>query len=174
MQPDNDQGFALLNLDPARPLTVLLPAPAALTWRSAEVDDGPAIAEIRALVLRASLERLGRYDDVRVRERFLTAYEPDHTLVLQGSTGPVGSIAVRPSADGTWIEHFYLHPSQQGRGLGSLVMHALTHAADAEAMTLRLNVLQRSDARRLYERHDFVLDHEDQIDVYLQRLPKVR
>ena len=174
MQPDKSQGLVLLNLDRTRPSTVPLPAPGSLKWRSAELGDGPAIAEIRALALRASLERLGRYDEVRVRERFLTAFEPGHTLVLLRSAELVGSIAVRPSADGTWIEHFYLHPAHQGRGLGSLVMSALTSAADIEAITLRLNVLQRSDARRLYERHGFLLDHEDQLDVYLRRPPSNR
>lgn len=171
MHPDKSQGSALLNLDPSRPSTVRLPAPAPLAWRSARVDDGPAIAEIRALVLQASLERLGRYDEVRVRKRFLASFAPGHTLVLQRSTELVGSIAVRPAADGAWIEHFYLHSAFQGRGLGSLVMNSLTSAADAAASTLRLNVLQFSDARRLYERHGFSLDHEDSVDVYLRRLP---
>lgn len=50
-------------------------------------------------------------------------------------------------------------------------MKALTSAADADAMTLRLNVLQFSDVRRMHEHHGFTLDREDQIDVYLQRPP---
>lgn len=152
-------------------MNIRLPAPAALTWRSARVDDGPAIAELRALVLRDSLQRLDRYDGARVRERFLSSFVPDHTRVLQRSPDVVGSIALRPASDGTWVEHFYLHPRLQDQGLGSLLITALTRVADADTMTLRLNVLQLSDARRLYERHGFTLDREDQIDVYLQRWP---
>ena len=45
---------------------VHLPAPTPLAWTPARAEDGPHIAELRAEVLRASLERLGRYDDVRV------------------------------------------------------------------------------------------------------------
>lgn len=96
-------------------MNIRLPAPAALTWRSSRVDDGPAIAELRALVLRESLQRLGRYDEVRVRERFLAAFVPDITRVLQRSTDVVGSLALRGTFDGTWIEHFYLHPGCRTR-----------------------------------------------------------
>ena len=35
----------------------------------------------------------------------------------------------------------------------------------------RLNVLRGSPARHLYERHGFVLDHEDLVDVYLEAPP---
>jgi hypothetical protein len=36
--------------------------------------DAPWIAELRAVVLRADLERLGRFDSIRVRQRFLAAF----------------------------------------------------------------------------------------------------
>lgn len=40
--------------------------------------------------------------------------------------------------------------------------------ADANpSKPISLNVLQGSPARRLYERHGFVLDSEDPVDVYL-------
>jgi len=152
---------------------VHLPAPHPLAWSIASSDDGPAIAELRADVLRAALQRLGRYDDGRVRERFLSAFVPHHTRVLRAREGVVGAIALRPAPEGTWIEHFYLDEGLQGHGLGSAVLQAITSTADATATTLRLNVLQRSDARRLYERHGFTLDHEDSVDVYLHRPPRV-
>ena len=150
-------------------MNIRLPAPAPLAWSSAFSDDGVGIAELRAVVLRPSLERLGRYDAVRVREYFLSAFVPAHTRVLRAPEGVVGSIALRGAVDGTWIEHLYLHPRLQGQGLGTAVLTAVTASADVTGTTLRLNVLQGSDARRLYERHGFTLDHEDTVDVYLRR-----
>lgn len=38
-------------------------------------------------------------------------------------------------------------------------------------MTVGLNVLQGSAARRLYERHGFVVEAQDPIDVFMMRLP---
>jgi hypothetical protein len=34
-----------------------------------------------------------------------------------------------------------------------------------------LNVLQGSGARRLYERHGFVVESEDEVDVFMKRVP---
>ena len=150
---------------------VHLPAPAPFIWSTARPEDGPAIAELRADVLRPSLEQLGRYDEVRVRQYFLSAFVPEHTYVLRTTQGVAGTIALRATQAGTWIEHFYLHRTLQGRGLGTAMLQAITIAADDTATTLRLNVLQGSDARRLYERHGFVLDREDPVDVYLHRPP---
>jgi hypothetical protein len=52
---------------------------------AAAPEDAAWMAELRAVVMRPDLERLGRWDPVRVRQRFLTAYAPEHTSVLQGS-----------------------------------------------------------------------------------------
>lgn len=38
-------------------------------------------------------------------------------------------------------------------------------------MAVRLNVLQGSAARRLYERHGFTPEREDPVDVFLVRKP---
>jgi GNAT superfamily N-acetyltransferase len=78
----------------------------------------------------------------------------------------IGCLALRPDGDVIWLEHFYLAPAWQGRGIGDALLRRIT----AEAGTLRLNVLQGSPARRLYERHGFVVDTEDEIDVYMSRL----
>ncbi|CAM5466383.1 hypothetical protein SVIOM342S_05941 [Streptomyces violaceorubidus] len=40
--------------------------------RSASAADVEAVAELRAMVLRADLERLGRYDGQRVRQRVVS------------------------------------------------------------------------------------------------------
>ncbi len=148
-----------------------LPSDPPATWGPARTEDGAAIAELRAVVLRPSLERLDRYDDVRVRQRFLSSWSPERTRVLAGPDGTVGSLALRPADDGVWLEHFYLDPSLQGRGLGTRVLRAVTGQADRTGTVLRLDVLRGSDARRLYERHGFVLDHEDAVDVFLRRDP---
>jgi GNAT superfamily N-acetyltransferase len=140
-------------------------------WRPARAADGPALAELRATVLRPSLERLGRYDETRVRERFLAGFAPENTHVLAGGE-VLGSIALRPADDGCWVEHFYLAPAAQGGGLGTSVLTGVVAAADAAGTVLRLDVLQRSDARRLYERHGFVHEREDAVDVWMRRDPR--
>jgi GNAT superfamily N-acetyltransferase len=130
--------------------------------------DAPWIADLRAVVLRADLERLGRFDPVRVRQRFLSAFEPALTRVVLVDGREAGSIAVRPDANTLWIEHFYLAADVQGRGVGSLVLRRQL-ADHAGRHPFRLNVLQGSRARALYERNGFIVEAEDSVDVYMVR-----
>ncbi|WP_104110515.1 GNAT family N-acetyltransferase [Arthrobacter sp. N199823] len=140
----------------------------ALTWnfRASDSSDAHWMAELRAEVMRADLERLGRYDAIRVRQRFLDAFLPEYTQVIVANGQDIGLVALRPEADAVWLEHFYIAPDYQGLGIGREV---LARIMQEEHFTkpLRLNVLQGSPARRLYERHGFTLDHEDSVDVYL-------
>ncbi|MFE9728387.1 GNAT family N-acetyltransferase [Streptomyces sp. NPDC005794] len=143
----------------------------AWSLRPAAPDDIEAMAEIRAVVMRPDLERLGRYDEHRVRQRLRDAYAPEHTSVVEVDGAVAGCVALRPSGDGWCLEHFYLTPELQGRGIGTAVLTRLLARTDADGLPVRLNVLQGSAARRLYERHGFVLEREDAVDVFMVRAP---
>ncbi|GAB2650334.1 GNAT family N-acetyltransferase [Kribbella swartbergensis] len=140
--------------------------------RAAVAEDVGAIAELRAVVMRADLERLGRFDEHRVRQRFRDAFSPQYTSVIEAGGEFAGCVSVRAAEDGQWLEHFYLAPGFQGRGLGTAVLRTLLRQLDADGVTVRLNVLQGSAARRLYERHGFAVEEQDAIDVFMVRKPE--
>ncbi|MFH8484403.1 GNAT family N-acetyltransferase [Streptomyces longisporoflavus] len=149
-------------------------APAPLTgWalRAADSADLETIAELRAIVMRPDLERLGRFDEHRVRQRLRDAYAPGHTKVIVADGAFAGCVALRPAEDGQWLEHFYLDPALQGRGLGSAVLRELLGRTDSDGAVVRLNVLRGSPARRLYARHGFTVESEDPVDVFMVRRP---
>jgi GNAT superfamily N-acetyltransferase len=127
------------------------------------------IAELRATVMRPDLERLGRYDEHRVRQRLREAFSPRHTSVILADGAFAGCVALRPADDGQWLEHFYLDPALQGRGLGSAVLRSLLARTDADGALVRLNVLRGSAAQRLYERHGFSVENADPVDVFMVR-----
>ncbi|MET7336889.1 GNAT family N-acetyltransferase [Nonomuraea sp. NPDC005650] len=143
------------------------------TWtlRRAEPEDVEPIAELRATVLRVDLLRLGRYDEHRVRQRFRDSFSRDHTSIIEAGGGFAGCVTLRPAEDGWCLEHFYLAQELQGHGLGSAVLRDLLGQTDAESATVRLNVLQGSAARRLYERHGFTVETQDPVDVFMVRPP---
>ncbi len=144
----------------------------AWSLRPATTADLEPVAELRAEVMRPDLERLGRYDEHRVRQRLRDGFSPAHTsIVLLGPDRAfAGSVTVRPADQGgRLLEHFYLHPRHQGQGLGTAVLRHLLADADTAGEPVRLDVLQGSPARRLYERHGFRLEREDEIDVFLLR-----
>ena len=142
-----------------------------LTWtlRPATPDDVEPVAELRAVVMRPDLERLGRFDEHRVRQRFRDAFVAEQLSVIVVEGRFAGCVALRPAEDGHWLEHFFVDPGLQGRGLGSAVLRTLLARTDADGGTVRLNVLQGSQARRLYERHGFTTESEDPVDVFMVR-----
>lgn len=73
--------------------------------------------------------------------------------LIERSGMTAGFIAFRSG----WIDHLYVHPDQQGCGIGS----ALLALAQAAERTLRLWTFQcNSRARRFYEQHGFRIEQE--------------
>ncbi|MDO6145152.1 GNAT family N-acetyltransferase [Paenarthrobacter aurescens] len=144
----------------------LVPMSVDFVLRPTVATDAAWIAELRAVVMRPDLERLQRFDPVRVRERFLNGFQPEHTYIIHSDGVDAGVIAVRPEPDSRWIEHFYVAPAHQGKGLGSAVLRHVM-SASVDERPFRLNVLQGSPARNLYERHGFVVESEDPVDVFM-------
>ncbi|WP_406353067.1 GNAT family N-acetyltransferase [Streptomyces sp. NBC_00658] len=145
----------------------------AWTLRVAEPVDVDVIAELRATVMRPDLERLRRFDECRVRQRLRDSFSARYTSVVVADGVFAGCVTLRPGEGdgGLWLEHFYLDPRFQGRGLGSAVLRTLLDRVDAERVTVRLNVLRGSAAQRLYRRHGFTVETQDPVDVFMVRPP---
>jgi GNAT superfamily N-acetyltransferase len=100
--------------------------------------------------------------------RLLSAFDPALTTIVLVEGREAGCIAVRPDAGSLWIQHFYLAPDVQGGGVGSAVLRRQL-ADHGRERTFRLNVLQGSRARALYERNGFIVEHQDAVDVFMVR-----
>ncbi len=146
---------------------------AGLSWafEPAAAADLEALVALRIEAMRASLERIGRFDPQRARERFSDTFEPACTrhVVLGGQR--VGFVVVKAEAGGLRLDHLYIRPSSQGRGLGAAVLHTVCDDAGRQDLPLRLTALRGSDANRFYQRHGFVPDGESQWDLHYLRLP---
>ncbi len=75
--------------------------------RQASTSDVEAVAELRAAVLRADLERLGRYDEQRVRQRLRDGFDPAHTWVIEVAGMFAGCVALRPAEDAHWLGYAF-------------------------------------------------------------------
>ncbi|MFB7842581.1 GNAT family N-acetyltransferase [Microbacterium sp. NPDC056052] len=138
--------------------------------RAAYPDDVEVVAALKERVLRRDLEPLVGWDPDRSRARVVEHFSPEHTRMILLDGEVAGTITLRPDGDESWLEMFYLDEQHQGRGIGSAVLRAVLVEVPAER-PLRLQVLVGSAARRLYERHGFVAEHDDGIDVWMRRAP---
>ena len=138
----------------------------------ANAGDFERLLALRLVALRESLERLDRFDPARARARarFSAEYEPEHMRLIEVEGALAGCVSLKPDGEaGFTVEHLYLHPEHQGRGLGGAVMRALLDEADAAGKPVRLGVLRQSDANRFYQRYGFAETHRDAFDNYYLR-----
>lgn len=132
--------------------------------------DFDALADFRVAAMRASLEHLGRFDPVRARERLRSSFYPEHTRRIVHNEIDVGFYTFRPVAEeGLRLEHFYVHPDFQNRGLGGQVLAKLLAVADAQNLPVHVGALRDSPSNRFYLRHGFTQIAESEWDITYRR-----
>ena len=139
--------------------------------RPARAIDGTALAEIRAEAMRPSLEAIGRFDPSRVRTRFLDGFAPQCTREIVVDGARVGFVVVRPVDDHLLLDHLYVTPDSQGRGLGSAVLRAVIAEAQAAKKVLRVGALKHSASNAFYVKHGFRLERVAEWDNYYALSP---
>ncbi|MBT9457419.1 MAG: GNAT family N-acetyltransferase [Burkholderiaceae bacterium] len=140
-----------------------------LSFASAHATDFEALLALRITAMRESLERIGRFDPARARERFAAGFAPEHTrhILLDGER--VGFVVVTPQADALLLDHFYIAPGAQGQGIGAAVLLEVFAQADAAALPVRVGALRDSASNRFYLRHGFELVERAEFDNYYVR-----
>jgi len=142
-----------------------------LTFASTDSSDTNVLVDIRIAAMRESLERIGRFDPQRARERFLASFDPSLCRFIVADGVRVGFILIRPQEDHWLLDHFYILPNHQGKGIGAAVLHDVFKDADARHMEIRVGALRGSDSNRFYQRHGFVPTAEAKWDIYYVRKP---
>jgi len=140
-----------------------------LSFAPATKSDAEQLVALRIAAMRESLERIGRFDPQRARERFLESFDPAVTRHILQDGQRVGFVVARPHADYLFLNHLYIMPGFQGRGIGAWTLQAVFAEADALGLPVKVGALRGSDSNRFYHRHGFVLTLEDEFDRYYVR-----
>jgi GNAT superfamily N-acetyltransferase len=143
--------------------------PIAFTLAAARPEDFDALAALRIEAMRESLERIGRFDPVRARERLHSGFAPQHTRHIVVDGRRVGFVAVKPLVGELLLDHLYVKPDAQGRGIGASVLAHVLAEADAVALPVRVGALRGSAANRFYARHGFRLTERGEFDNHYVR-----
>lgn len=142
-----------------------------VTFTGVNEADFDELAELRIAAMRPSLERVGRFNPERARERLRNSFHPEHTEFVNFDGHRSGFYTFRPTSDAFHLDHLYIAPSCQSQGIGSYVIRYLLARSDALHLPVHLGALRDSASNRFYKRHGFIQTAEDDFDIYYARMP---
>ena len=133
-----------------------------------EADFEPVLAlSIRAM--REHLERIGRFDPARRRDRMRRQFDAGILRIIEQNGAMAGCIGVEAKASAVEIHSLFLDTHAQRQGLGEAVFRATLAAHPGRSF--RIEVLKLSPARRFWERLGFVQYGEADNDWLMERAP---
>ncbi|WP_373975103.1 GNAT family N-acetyltransferase [Chitinibacter sp. SCUT-21] len=118
---------------------------------------------IRIAAMRESLERLGRFDPERARQRLRANFNPAATQKILVDNAVVGFYAINETELAYSLDHLYILPSWQGQGIGGAVLTQIKQTYRGKEIALC--ALRGSDANRFYQVHGFTQCSESEWDI---------
>lgn len=118
--------------------------------RPARPDDAPALAVILRTCFRVNLPFLPELHTAEEDRAFMAGRVAggDPVWVAEVDGAPAGFITLREG----WVDHLFIHPDHQGRGIGpSLLQKAFDQGGSVQLWTFQ----QNARARRFYEARGF-------------------
>lgn len=138
---------------------------------AASAADAERLADIRVEAMRPSLEAAGRFDPERARNRFLDTFVPADTKIIRLNGAVAGFFVARALSGHLYLDHLYLIPACQNRGIGRRIVEDLKAEARSAALPLRLTALNDSPASRFYRSCGFRAVSADAVDTIFEWSP---
>jgi GNAT superfamily N-acetyltransferase len=131
------------------------------------------LVRIRIEAMRDSLTHIGRFDPDRARERFVVGFNPDYTRFINMGGVRVGFVVVKPDVSSLVLDHLYIEPEFQRRGIGGRVLQSIFSTADQLGLPMFVTALRGSDSNAFYQRHGFKYIDETEWDINYSRMPSM-
>jgi GNAT superfamily N-acetyltransferase len=141
-----------------------------LTYIFANTSDLEDLLDIRIQAMKESLEHIGRFDVNRARERFENGFSPAFTRYICFEGVRVGFMVLKPLEQALHLDHLYILPQFQRRGIGTAVLEKVFAEADAANLPVKVGALKGSQSNKFYMRNGFKLVDQGEWDLYYVRL----
>ena len=135
-------------------------------------QDFESLVALRIAAMRESLERVGRFDRVQAKERLKNSVKADCARHILVDGVHAGFFVVKPLEQTFLVEHLYIHPDYQGRGIGAIVMQSIIEQAQALKLPITVKALKESRSNSFYQYHGFVAVEQDEWNIYYRRPAK--
>jgi GNAT superfamily N-acetyltransferase len=121
--------------------------------RTATADEAAAVAELFLTVrhsMRDTVPLVHGDDETRVWIRDTLFRQDEVTVAIMD-----GRIAAMMATKPGWIDHLYVHPDFQNRGLGTALLQTAKRSAQTGSGVQLWTFQANTGARRFYARHGF-------------------
>lgn len=132
--------------------------------KTAVQEDFSKLNNLRLAAMKDSLVKAGRYNPERSKERFRKSFKPHNTQIIYINKQIVGFFMVSVSKSCMFINHLYIKPELQGRGIGQKALHLLKDRAKQCKLNIELEALKNSLAAKFYGKNGFRIISETEFD----------
>lgn len=136
--------------------------------RKAVLADSEILANLRVASMEESLKRIGRFDPITARNRFLNNFNPDETTLILINSEIIGFYVVQIQADCFYLSHLYLLAEFQSYGIGSKIISAIKANAIKQNLIVKVGALRDSKSNDFYKNNGFHKTHEDEWDLHYE------
>jgi GNAT superfamily N-acetyltransferase len=124
-------------------------------------EDFDALRALHRQTMFAHVDRAVGWDEEQQLRRLRKHFNPECLRFVLMHGRRIGCYSLEDRGDDFLLSQFYIAPSHQGRGLGSMVLIRILRMAEWAKKPVRLSVLKGSPALRLYERFGFLHERDD-------------
>lgn len=139
--------------------------------RAARNDDVAFARDLYFETMREIIERLFGWNQNREEENFSRFFKLDEVSIITADGKDVGWIQTQTLEKIINLGSFYVAPSMQRRGIGTLVLRMLLESAEHESKAVTLAVVKINPAREFYKKRGFRTTHEDEYKFYMSTSP---
>jgi len=125
----------------------------AVALRPAAAADSEFCFQLHKAAMGGYITALWGWDEQRQRAFHDRSFNPGRWQIITAGGADVGMIDVERGPTGIYLGRIEIHPSHQGRGIGTGLITALIDEARRDSQDLVLDVLSVNErARALYQR----------------------
>ena len=102
-------------------------------------------------------------------ERFRASFSPESTEIVRVGDEVAGFYALTDRGDHLLLNHLYVKPRYQSKGIGATVMARILEQSKASCLPVKVGALKGSRSNDFYRRHGFQRFSEGEWDLYYER-----